>query len=413
MKTSSTQEEQDYAKDLMETMIQKYPVRLTTTQAEKDAQDFIHHEFQKLGHTGQYESFRFNRSLYANLLLHASVALLGSCLGLWWPWLGLSVHALAWISYGADNTRLFYGLRRLFPFRPSQNLLVTVPATQRLRMRLVFLAHIDAAFTGWIFHPKMVKQATKPLPRGFRWLRFSIGVAYWSLVPLILLDILHIYTTWSLPWLLGLLSIPMFLQFSLNLQAVLHNHVVPGANDNLTGVIASVLLCSRLQSWKPDDVELVFVITGAEEASLGGAHALYRQHEQTWERKHTFVLGLDTLSGGELFYLKEGDIWPCPFPRWLQPVLNQTIQSDPRFHNVRDFRIPVGGTDVIPFLYGGYDAIAFGCVDLSYGAPRHYHRMTDTPENLDYTQWMLSVDFIEQFIYQLDAYLPPNQDLEY
>ncbi|TNE43689.1 MAG: M28 family peptidase [Deltaproteobacteria bacterium] len=396
------QDERSYSKSLIERLVQEFPKRLATTPAEKGAQDLVAEELSSLGYKGEFESFRFNRSLYANLMLHGAVGVAGTLASFYNLWVGLALHLLAFVSYFADNTRKFYLLRRLFPFRPSQNYLVTLPATAAVRMRIVMLAHIDAAYTGWLFHPAVVKQAAKPPPPGLGWTKFSIGLGFWSLLPLIILDTVALTVGWS-SWILYVVfGIPTLLMALLNLQIVLKNEIVPGANDNLTGVASLPLLLSRLHDWKPDDVELVFVVTGAEEASLGGAHALYRKYQDKWDRSNTFILGLDTLSGGELFYMKEGDIWPCPFPMWLPPVLESTKATDDSFQNVREFRIPVGGTDAIPFLYGGYDGVSLGCVDLEYGAPRHYHYPTDTPENLDYDEFMLSIDFAEALILQLN-----------
>lgn len=401
-------DERSYAKSLIERIVDEYPKRLATTPEEKGAQELVAGELGELGFSGHYESFRFNRSLYANLMLHGFVGVLGTVAILWSFWAALALHTLAFVSYFADNTRKFYLLRRLFPFRPSQNYLVTLPATKPVRFRVVMLAHIDAAFTGWLFHPNVVKNATKPPPPGLGWTKFSIGMGFWSLLPLIILDGIALGAGWSSFGLYALFGVPTFLMAALNLQIVLKNEIVPGANDNLTGVASLPLLLNRHHDWKPDDVELVYVVTGAEEASLGGAHALYKAHEGEWDRSNTFIFGLDTLSGGSLYYMKEGDIWPCPFPEWLTPLMEQTKATNEAFAQVQEFRIPVGGTDAIPFLYGGYDGVSLGCVDMEYGAPRHYHYPTDTPENLDYDEFMLSIDFADAFIRQLDKHYKPK-----
>ncbi len=397
-------DERSYAYQLISRIIATYPKRLATSAQEKGAQELVEQEMTPLGLVSSYESFRFNRSLYANLMLHGLVGWMGTVLVSWNVWLGLSLHLLAWMSYLADNTRTFFLLRRLFPWHESQNLLLTAPATQPMRLRIVMLAHIDAAFTGWVFHPKMVQQAARKPPPGFQWTRYSIGLFLWSLVPLMVLDIMLLTSGWYSCMLFVFFSIPSFLVSALNFQVVLRNEIVPGANDNLTGVASLAVLASRLKDWKPNDVELVYVVTGAEEASLGGADALYSQHNDDWERTNTFILNLDTLCGGELFYLKEGDVWPCPMPAWIPGFVEDVKAGDERFAGVREFRVPVGGTDAIPFALGGYNNIALSCIDLDYGAPRHYHLPSDTPEHLNLDELMLSFDFAEHFVHKLNEH---------
>jgi hypothetical protein len=49
----------------------------------------------------------------------------------------------------------------------------------------------------------------------------------------------------------------------------------------------------------------------------------------------------------------------------------------------------------------GWPGIALVCIDPDIGAPRHYHHPTDTPDNLDMTQFVLSVDYIEAVVRRL------------
>ena len=186
------------------------------------------------------------------------------------------------------------------------------------------------------------------------------------------------------------------------MEAVLRNEIVPGANDNLSGTAALPILAKRLAKSKPADVELVFGVTGCEEASLGGADALARDMEGVWDKSKTVILGLDTLTNGELQYVEiEGEVTPMPIPAWLKDTLDHTAASEPRFNPVKGFEIPVGGTDVAAFLAHGWEGVCLTALDPELGAPRHYHLPSDTPENLDLDQLMLSIDFAEQLIREI------------
>mgnify|MGYP001106674148 CR=1 FL=1 len=49
----------------------------------------------------------------------------------------------------------------------------------------------------------------------------------------------------------------------------------------------------------------------------------------------------------------------------------------------------------------GFEGIGIGCVDLKRGTPRHYHLPTDTVENVDFSELITSVDFIELLIREM------------
>jgi Zn-dependent M28 family amino/carboxypeptidase len=184
--------------------------------------------------------------------------------------------------------------------------------------------------------------------------------------------------------------------FLASLEIVLRNEVVPGANDNLSGVAALPILARRLAKDQPDDVEFVFVSTAAEEAMMGGANILAREVEAAWDKTRTVVVVLDTLSLGSLRFLDpEGQITPLTVPSWLRETVLAVAAGDSRFHEVQAFRPPVGGTDAAPFLARGWDAVALTCIDPELGSARHYHQLSDDPDNLDIDQVLHAIDFAE------------------
>ena len=200
----------------------------------------------------------------------------------------------------------------------------------------------------------------------------------------------------------ALLAIPAVGAFLLNLDVVLRDHVVPGANDNLTGCAALPVLANRLLRDKPDDVELVFAISGAEEASLGGADAMARRKIEEWDPANTIVIAVDTLSGGDIrFVEKEGEIAPRSIDPELRHAIQRVARRDARFRKVHGLDMPIGASDALAFLHRGYRAVAVSCVDPEIGAPRNYHHPTDVPENIDRARFAESVDFIDQLVREL------------
>ncbi|MCB9754456.1 MAG: M28 family peptidase [Myxococcales bacterium] len=401
----------EHALALIRELVELGPRRVAGSVCERQAHDRLAREFREITRESgsplhvALRPFRFNTHLYAVLALHFGVATLGSLATLagYWP-LGLLLHLLAAASYYGDSTRRFYWLRRLFTFQPSQNLVATAPARDGERtIRVVVIAHVDAAYTGVMFHPEVVRRGTRPPPiPGLEFMAKGMLVVTAATALLALVDLLSgtglIGASASFVA-LAALSVPPVITFALNLEVVLRDQVVPGANDNLSGSAAAVALAARLVPRKPPGAELVFVVTGAEEAGTGGAYALAREVSLgAWDRRDTVIIGVDGLSNGALRRVVDGELMAVPMAPWLDRVLDQVSASELRFREVTSMNIPVGATDAMPFHARGYDAVCLSCVDPQIGAPRHYHRLSDTPDNLDPAQYADSIDYAERLV---------------
>jgi Zn-dependent M28 family amino/carboxypeptidase len=258
----------------------------------------------------------------------------------------------------------------------------------------VFLAHVDAAYTGIMFNPAIAKRvASKPGSPLYKSLRVVTGAT----AALAAVDLLQLFfgKSWPLRIARFGLTIPAAIAFFANLDVVLRNHTVPGAMDDLSGVAGILLLARRLRARELEDVEVVFVGTGCEESGLGGAQRLFEKMSADWDRERTVVIGLDGLANGELRYFLEGEIFPVKLQPWLESTL-QGVASDPRFAELKGFDIPVGATDALPFATAGYPAVTLGCVDPQRGMPREYHLPSDTPENLEVEKIPFCVDVAER-----------------
>jgi acetylornithine deacetylase/succinyl-diaminopimelate desuccinylase-like protein len=390
----STFDEVAWAREFVSRIVADCPSRTSTGEDERRAHALVADELEALGLETQIKPFEWNKSVYANLALHFGLGTLGSVVAERTPGLGLALHALTAASYAADSSRKAFLLRRLFPFRRSQNVLGTIRAKREPRLRVVFLAHVDAAYTGIIFRPEIASRAAKPGSFMHKSLRIATG----ALAGLAAVDALQMYfgKSRALRLLRLGLSVPPLIAFLVNLDVVLRNHTVPGAMDDLSGVAGILLLARRLRERAPEDVEIVFVGTGCEESGLGGAQSLCEQMKNTWSRDRTVVIGLDGLANGELRFFQEGEIFPVPLAPWLRQTIVDVAASDPRFAEVTGFEIPVGGTDAVPFASTAYPAVTLGCVDPGRGMPREYHLPSDTPENLEVEKIPFCIDFAER-----------------
>jgi hypothetical protein len=391
---------------LIERIVHECPRRVAGSVSEARALDILREQFDELDLKTRFHEFRFNTSLYALMALHFGLAIVGTALFYISPAVALGVHLLAAISYFADSQRWFIWLRRLFPWVPSKNLLATAPAVGEPKLRIALIAHADAAFTGLMFNPEMIKRGTTPPPiPGFGFMRKGMMVATASVLILAALDLIAVLNggaSTAIAIAVGVVSLPALLVFLLNIEVVIRNEVVPGANDNLTGCAGVIALARRLADRKPDNVELVFVCTGAEEAGTGGARALADEVSRgAWGRENTVILGVDGLSNGRLRYMQDGEIIAMPMAPWLVESIEKVAASSPTFSEVCHFEIPCGASDASPFIAAGYDGICIGCIDPEIGAPLHYHHPTDTPENLDADQIGICLDYIEALVLEI------------
>jgi len=400
---AATAKEREYVLELITRVVRECPRRQPTSEDERRASFILRDEFERLGLDTEVQGFEFNDNLYANLALHFGVGSAGTMVSPLIPPLGLALHLLAGTSYWADSTRRAYVLRRLFKFKPSQNVLATLPARSgEPRLRIVLNAHVDAAFTGFLFQEKVVRAFSGDLPESLKFLNRSLEVAAKSQFVLAGFDLARMLLgplTWPLVPVEHLINLPALLAFILGAEVTIRDEIVPGANDDLSGTAALPVLAARLARSQRGDVELVFVATGCEEASLGGGDALVRDNEHRWKRENTVFLSLDGLTNGALQFLNpEGEVVPTPVPEWLAGVVRRLAASEPRFNQVTDFPVPVGGSDAAAALARGYDAVCLACVDHEIGSPRHYHQASDTPENLDMDGLMLAIDFAEKLV---------------
>ncbi len=387
------------AYDFVAAILREAPLRRPTSADERRAHEITLEAYRSLGLEAALEPFEWNENLYATIALHFGVATAASLLSKRAPRLALALHLLAAGSYALDSARAAFVLRRLLPFKSSQNVVATLPARGERKLRIVFAAHADAAFTGLVFEPAFVRRfASKsgPLKKA---MRVSTGAA----AALALVDALAIAGREG-PWLSAAraaLSFPPLVAFGLNADVTIRDRIVPGACDNLSGVAGGWLLAKRFLARRPEGVELVFVTTGCEESGLGGSQALLEAHRGEWSKSDTVVIVIDGLSGGKLHTFREGEVFSIDVASSMEGVIARVRAAEPRFADVTPFDIPVGGTDIVPFARAGYEGISIGRVDPELHTPRNYHLPSDTLEAMDTGEIIESIDFVEALVWEI------------
>jgi len=255
---------------------------------------------------------------------------------------------------------------------------------------LVLLAHHDAAPTGLIFHDRVQSWVGDRFPGLIE--RTNTAVPLWW-GPLASHGLIAAGALTQRRWLaaLGLtgtvLSVAAF-------HDIARSPVVPGANDNLSGVAVLVALAERLRSVPLQGLRVLLVSCGAEEVIQGGIRSFARRYFPQLPADSTWFLNLETVGSPQLILLEgEGpvvmeDYHDGGFRDLVVRCAEQAGASLKRGFRARS------STDAVIPSRAGYPTATLASVNR-HKALANYHLMSDTPENLDYGTVAAALDVAE------------------
>ena len=244
---------------------------------------------------------------------------------------------------------------------------------------LVLLAHHDAAPTGRIFDDRLQSWAGERWPGVIE--RIETSLPLWWMV----LSAPTMAAFGAARGRRGLLAagIAGSLLATATFEDIAHSPIVPGANDNLTAVAALVAIAERLRAEPLAGLKVLLVSCGAEEVLQGGIHAFARRHFPALERDETWFLNLDTVGSPKLIML-EGE-GPVVMEDYHDRSFRDLVCSAAERAGAplrRGLRSRTSTDSVIPSR-AGYPIATLTSMNR-YKALSNYHKMTDTPDNVDY-----------------------------
>jgi hypothetical protein len=158
--------------------------------------------------------------------------------------------------------------------------------------------------------------------------------------------------------------------------------VVPGANDNLTGVAVLLEVARQLGGEAPDGLRIVLLSTGSEEANQDGMLAFARRHFGELDRERTTFLCLDTVGSPELVLIEgEGFLRMRDYDAATKDLVEDAAR-EAGVHVRRGLRFTFATDALIP-LRQGFRVAGIGSVN-EWLVPTNYHAPTDTPDNVDF-----------------------------
>jgi hypothetical protein len=285
-------------------------------------------------------------------------------------------------------------LRRILPRRTAYNVVCELGPLDAERT-MVIVAHHDAAHPGVVFHPALPQLADR------------LGLIEGKdtspplMAPVIGGPLLAGLGALTGSRLLSKLGVLLGIGSAAAMADIGARQVVPGANDNGSGVVTLLALAERLVAEPPRDIRVILLSAGAEESFSEGIKAFGERHFGELPRASTFFLSIDQVgSGDHLLVLRgEGFLKIREYPTralelmdGLAAELGIRLYPNLRLHN---------GTDGLEPLAAGYETASLcGCNDLKQ--PGNYHWPNDVSEHVEFGTIADAVRLTEAAVRRLD-----------
>jgi hypothetical protein len=285
-------------------------------------------------------------------------------------------------------------LRAALPRATATNVIATLgPADAR--RTVVLVAHHDAAHSGLVFSPAIPSAIARVAPWFFEVANTSPPLV-WPAVAGPALAAAGAATGWR-----GLARAGAVLSagFAVTMANIAASAVVPGANDNGTGVVVLIALARALAE-RPTESVRVMLVSTSEEGLCEGMRVFAKRHFDELSMSDTFFFAIDTVGSSHLLVLRgEGMLGVTEYPPRSLALLDG-LADDLGIRLVPNLRLR-NATDGVYPLAAGYECASLcSCTQLKQ--PANYHWPTDVPENVNYETLADAIRLVEALVRRLD-----------
>jgi hypothetical protein len=370
--------------------------RPTGTPGEREAAEWLVARLAEVGVEGAIERERLHSTYWWPLGLAAGAGVIAALAGLRGRrLLGSAIGAAGALAAFDDLPPHGRRFRSVLWKRDVHNVVGEIGPADAERT-VVLVAHHDAAHSGLVFHPAIPEVLLRRLfPQVLERSHTSPPL----MAPVVGGPALAAVGALTGSGALTKAGLVLSAGSALAMADIGTREVVPGANDNATGV-AALLAIARALRERPTEQVRVMLVSTSEEATCEGMQAFARRHFPELPVESTFVLTLDTLGSPHLTVLRgEGMTRMRDYPArslalldgladelgiWLFPKL--------RLRNA---------TDGVLALAAGYQCATLGSV-TELKQPANYHWPTDTADRVDYGTLADAVRLVEAVVRRLD-----------
>jgi hypothetical protein len=314
--------------------------------------------------------------------------------GYWWP-IGIptALAAVAGVIGGAfavvaglfgaaatadDVNCERHWFRKLFlPKRTTHNVIAEVGPADAKRA-IVFLAHHDAPHAGLVFHPELPRRWARKYPKVLEHAKTTPPTMWGAFFGPLGVALAQLFGFKKLRLFSALLSAG----YAAAMADIGLRKVVDGANDNLSGVAASMSLAKALAADPPQNTRVILLFPGSEEGFQEGMRAWFLRHRHELPRESTIFVNHETVGSPHLALLEgEGMLGITDYPRDFKDFI-QGVADDMGIFLWRELRTRNASDSLIPLRAGYKCALFVSCDELK--APTNYHWYTDTADNVNY-----------------------------
>ncbi len=357
--------------------------RLAGTDAERRAANAMATRLRDAGRRAEIEPIYVHPQAPLVWALHAFLAFAASVVSIEAPIVGFAILLFATTSFYFDLNTGRHFLRLIFFRRASQNV-VSRGENPDASHKLIIAAHLDAARSGLIFG----KGATGLARRASGFLPFPhTRLLFWSaaiMLPMLGarmagvdsdgLAILQIVPT-------IILLVSSFLLVDWRLS-----EVVPGANDNASGVAVALSVAKRLEEDPTRNLDVWVVLTGGEECGMEGMRSFTRSHKDELDPFKTIVLAIDSVGKGDVrWVVSEGLTISFDMDARTSQLCDAIAEADREGTNrYRAAPLRHGfATDALAARVAGLRASAITCREPGAITPANHHTPQDLPGAID------------------------------
>ena len=367
----------DYALRTARWIVDSFGPRPPASEGERRAQEFLRGELEPVADGAvAIESFSVAAKAFLAVPPVTGLLVAGAIAG-WWvsPWLALAMSSAAMLILVGEVGRYRQLIDPVFPKGTSYNVLGRQRPSGKIARRLVLNAHPDAAYE-WRWHYLLPRVFPLIIYYGFA----TITIPFFVDVVAVALEFAGALGPRSRVA-MGLVQLVFAPGALIGITFTSFRRVSPGANDNLSGALIVVGLAKHLRAGgrRLENTELVYLITGSEEAGLRGAKAFTRRHAGDFDDVPTVVVTLDTIR--DLAHLhvydrdRNGTVRHDPAAcRWLRDAGRR------RGRDIGYASVHLGSTDAAAFTLAGMSAAALCAMDPH--PADYYHNRRDHPDNM-------------------------------
>ncbi len=369
--------------------------RETGSSGERAAAGWLAERLAEHGVSAEIEEEPLHDTFWWPLGLTGAAGVLAGTLGLRGRRLtGALLGAAAFAAAVDDLPPRSRRFRSLLPKRQASNVVATV-GPENAERTVVIVAHHDAAHSGLVFDPRIPETIAEVHPAFFEDNNTSPPLM-WPVVGAPLVSALGaLFGSRALTKTGIVLSAAVVASMTdLGMRGV-----VPGANDNGTGVVTLIALAKALAASPTEGVRVMLVST-SEEGLCEGMSAFAARHFPELPPERTFILSVDTVGSPHLLFLRaEGMFGMTEYPAEAL-ALCDGVAEELGIYLMPNLRLR-NATDGVIALDAGYQCAAM-CSVTDLKQPANYHWPTDTPENVNYETLADACRLVEGIVRRLD-----------